>query len=615
LARVIVGIHITHSYDADLRISLLSPDGTEVILSDANGPGGQDYGTSCDALTFFSDSATNSIVDASAPFVGSFRPQQPLATFLGKTGNAVNGLWTLRVQDQSAGDTGTLQCWSLEADPEGCQVGGGPCLTAPQITQDISDQTVPDGSTAELSVAVQGAEPIFYQWYFNGTNALAQGTNASLILTDVGLSQAGSYQVVVSNFFGTALSSVAKLNIIEPARITSSPADQVATNGDTVTWTVLAEGAAPLSYQWFFNVTNLLSGARNSSLVLSNVTPLQVGSYSVIVSNLYASVTSAPAHLLVRPLILCSPEKIVGLAEHWSFNPPGFIDTNLQLNVLSTATNNRCGDSYTATRQWLVSDTNGYQVACSQTVHVLGTTVPLISCPPNKTNLLGSNWTFDFPTARDAGAIEAFVYDNLTNTLGLILDPGLAEVGNQVTLTGTERYPTRFSLEYWGTNVSQPSFAGAVTARVRFYDNDGPTVSPGRASPGTILYDSGPISIAATKTGSLVLDNFQLNAATPLQGILPESFTWTVRFEGLGNQDAAGLTLYGPPVEGDCVNGILGLRRNWMGIARPGWPEFWRAICRDEYRGKSKHTRHHNQYCLRPDLYSLSNLAGTGYLW
>src|SRR5262249_51952436 len=152
--------------------------------------------------------------------------------------------------------------------------------------------------------------------------------------------------------------------------------------------------------------------------------------------------------------------------------------------------------------QWLVSDTNGYQVNCSQTVEVLNTNPPLLSCASDKTVLNGSPWNFDVPTAKDTLAVEALVYDNWTNDLGQQLDPGKVEVGNQVTLGGTERYLSRFSLGYWGTNAQQDSFVGAVTAQVRFYQNDGPTLSGGRATPGTVIYDSGPLAIAATNHGS-----------------------------------------------------------------------------------------------------------------
>ena len=69
--------------------------------------------------------------------------------------------------------------------------------------------------------------------------------------------------------------------------------------GSNATFSVTASGPAPLSYQWFYNGTNLLAGATNTVLALANVQTNQAGSYTVVVTNAYGSVTSAPASLLV----------------------------------------------------------------------------------------------------------------------------------------------------------------------------------------------------------------------------------------------------------------------------------------------------------------------------
>ena len=51
--------------------------------------------------------------------------------------------------------------------------------------------------------------------------------------------------------------------------------------GSNVLFTVTAQGTAPLAFQWYFNQTNGLAGATNTTLVLSNVCPAQAGSYSM----------------------------------------------------------------------------------------------------------------------------------------------------------------------------------------------------------------------------------------------------------------------------------------------------------------------------------------------
>src|SRR5204862_181224 len=155
----------------------------------------------------------------------------------------------------------------------------------------------------------EGTAPLTYQWYF-GQNSLADATDAALILHQVSPGQAGDYAVVVRNDYGSATSAPAHLSVAAPAMVVSGPTNQVATNGDTVFLTVIAEGTQPLIYQWYFNETNSLAEATNATLVLSNVTPAQAGNYAVSVSNPYGSETSEPAQLFVLggPVIVVGPQ-------------------------------------------------------------------------------------------------------------------------------------------------------------------------------------------------------------------------------------------------------------------------------------------------------------------
>ena len=96
---------ITHTYDADLDIYIKHPDGTERMLSTDNGGAGDNY-----VSTVFDDEAATAVTSGAAPFTGSYRPEATLSIFDGK---AAAGTWTLRVYDDSNGDTGSLQAWSI----------------------------------------------------------------------------------------------------------------------------------------------------------------------------------------------------------------------------------------------------------------------------------------------------------------------------------------------------------------------------------------------------------------------------------------------------------------------------------------------------------------------
>jgi hypothetical protein len=83
-----------------------------------------------------------------------------------------------------------------------------------------------------------------------------------------------------------------------PPSILTQPSNQTVPVGSNPSFAVVATGSAPLSYQWCFNGANL-AGANINPLTLANVQSNQAGSYSVVVSNVCGSVTSAVASLTV----------------------------------------------------------------------------------------------------------------------------------------------------------------------------------------------------------------------------------------------------------------------------------------------------------------------------
>ena len=106
-----VKINIIHTWVSDLNISLISPNGTTVELSNANGDDADNY-----TDTIFDQEATNSIISASAPFTGRFIPEGDLSTIYGET---PSGEWILRVEDEENQDGGAIVEFSIEICVEG----------------------------------------------------------------------------------------------------------------------------------------------------------------------------------------------------------------------------------------------------------------------------------------------------------------------------------------------------------------------------------------------------------------------------------------------------------------------------------------------------------------
>ena len=139
--------------------------------------------------------------------------------------------------------------------------------------------------------------PLNYQWLRDGTNILTS-TGAVLVLTDVRLSDAGVYSVVLTNPLGSITNQGARL-VVGPAFITQQPQTQKPLVGESAVLSVGLVSTVPVSYQWRVNDTDL-PGQWNASLTLSNLALTDAGRYCVVVSNSYGVVTSAVAVLTVQ---------------------------------------------------------------------------------------------------------------------------------------------------------------------------------------------------------------------------------------------------------------------------------------------------------------------------
>ncbi|MGE0363227.1 MAG: Ig-like domain-containing protein [Vicinamibacterales bacterium] len=115
IATLSVNFVIFHQSTAQLDVSLIGPDGTEVLLAERRGSGANFGLLTCPfnqpcfpTYTYVSDEAIAPISAGSNPYTGNFRPDQLLRAFAGKSGAAANGTWHLRVRDHVPGVSGAL---------------------------------------------------------------------------------------------------------------------------------------------------------------------------------------------------------------------------------------------------------------------------------------------------------------------------------------------------------------------------------------------------------------------------------------------------------------------------------------------------------------------------
>jgi serine protease len=111
-------LSLTHTWDSDLIISLLAPDGTTTaVLANRRGSSGDNY-----TNTSFDDEAANPISSGTPPFTGSFRPDAPLTIF---DGLSAPGTWNLKVADLAASDTGSVTSFNLTVTTVSCTLPAG----------------------------------------------------------------------------------------------------------------------------------------------------------------------------------------------------------------------------------------------------------------------------------------------------------------------------------------------------------------------------------------------------------------------------------------------------------------------------------------------------------
>ncbi len=103
---------------------------------------------------------------------------------------------------------------------------GSPALTWPP-----RDQTAYQGSNAMFTAGAVGSGRLSYQWRFNGTN-IPGATSSLLALTNLQFTNAGGYDVVVSNGFGTAASATALLDVVDLSGVLNDSNLVWTTSGD-----------------------------------------------------------------------------------------------------------------------------------------------------------------------------------------------------------------------------------------------------------------------------------------------------------------------------------------------------------------------------------------------
>ncbi len=263
ISEVVVDVNITHTYIGDLRVTLKSPAGTEVVLHNRAGGSADNINTSFSLPTQF-------------------------------TGEQGAGNWVLHVDDNAGLDTGTLNSWTLH-------LIGVPSAQTFALTATPASAAVGQGETANIAIGVESiggfngnvalsltSSPALDATVgFNPASVTAPGTSALSIATNCNTAP-GTYALTITGTSGSETKTATASLIVRPfgtAEITypstHAPLPIPDNNATGVTSTLsVAENLSiaamtaevHINHTFIGDLTVTLVGPNNQSVALHNRT-------------------------------------------------------------------------------------------------------------------------------------------------------------------------------------------------------------------------------------------------------------------------------------------------------------------------------------------------------
>ncbi len=183
--------------------------------------------------------------------------------------------------------------------------------TPPTITDQPASSDVCAGESITLSVNVNAAGSVSYQWFQDGTE-VPGATDASYEIANATDVRAGEYTVEITTACGTITSDAATVTVKPATEITTQPEATIdIAAGETLTLTVAATGSGTVQYQWFKDGTEL-TGEVAATYTKMNTTADDAGQYWCRVQAECGDVLSDTSEVTIRPVVSVDEDVIAG---------------------------------------------------------------------------------------------------------------------------------------------------------------------------------------------------------------------------------------------------------------------------------------------------------------
>jgi len=334
-----------------------------------------------------------------------------------------------------------------------------------------------------------------------------------------------TYTVTAYLYDNRSVSSTATrtLQVQIPPAFTKSPASQTVTVGQSATFTSVATGTAPLTYQWYKNGT-AISGATSTSYTTPATTATGNVSYGVVATNVAGTVVSDIATLTVNGL---DPKlAFTAIASHT------FGDSPITLSTTSSSTGavsykvvsgpaTVSGSALTITGAGTVqlqasqAAAGSYASATATTSFVVNTATPKLAFATVPTHTYGDAAFAVSASSASTGAVTYSVASGPATISGnSVTLTGAGTVQLQASQAATGNYAAGSATTSFTVNAATPSLSfGAIAAHT--YGDAAFPVTASSASSGAVTYSvvSGPATISGNTVTLTGAGTVQLKAA------------------------------------------------------------------------------------------------------
>ncbi len=384
-------------------------------------------------------------------------------TFVVGTDSTINGRQYRCIVTDADGNSATTDAATLTVEAPG-----------PSITTQPVDISVADGKSVTFSVAAEG-EGLAYQWQFRNAGATTWSNSGIKAAKTANMTFVASesidgreYRCVITDANKkSVISDIVKLTVLTGPVIAAQPEDTTACAGDSVTFSVKAEGEG-LTYQWQFAnagspnwINSGIKAAKtaNMSFVVGTDSTLNGRQYRCIVTDVNGNSTITDAATLTveeaGPEIITQPADITakneetvtfsvkaegeGLTYQWQFKNAGsetWINSGIRAaktaNMTFVASDTISGREY----RCVVTDVNKRSVISDAATLTVLTGPAIITQPADIVAAAGQTVTFSVK-AEGEGLTYQWQYMNVGSTTWINSGVKAAKTAN-MTFTASE---------------------------------------------------------------------------------------------------------------------------------------------------------------------------------